>query len=69
MAICLSQMRDELLPGLTAVGIFAAETFNSSVPEMSSVSIPAALAMGAAAVVMTNPVVPRRSLFSFFGAR
>lgn len=68
MPVDLHQMRELLLPGL--IGITAQKEFawNSAfakalvepVTSLPPVSLPTAVAMGAAAVVMKNPVVKRR---------
>lgn len=70
MPVSLHHMRDEMLPGLRALEfsfvrsheIFAANIFNAgaAVESLPAVSLPVAFAMGAAAVVVKNPVVTRR---------
>jgi hypothetical protein len=74
MAVTLAQIRQELLPGLFAIQgsydaipaqwarVFALDEVVAPLP---SVSLPQALIMGAAAVVITNPEVTRRGLLGW----
>jgi hypothetical protein len=70
-------MRELMLPGLRNAALcrsfsytkefYAAEAFNSayeSAPILPTVSLPVAVAMGAAAVLINNPEVTRRNLFN-----
>ena len=80
MAVGLVHMRDLLLPGLYSVTgsyssmpamwetVFATEEVEAAAPLLSlPVSLPAAFAIGAAAVVIKNPIVTRR-FWSWFNA-
>ena len=76
MAVGLEHMRDVLLPGLweirgsySAVPVMWEKVFAAPVVEeiaLPLISPQAALAMGAIAVVIKNPKVSRRGLFSWF---
>ena len=80
MPVCVTQIRNELMPGLRALHysfaqtkeIWAANVFNEAVvaagevaPALPTVSLPVAVAMGAAAVLIQNPEISRRGLFSW----
>ena len=47
--------------------IYAANILNGTVETTTAVSLPVALALGAAAVIVQNPEVSRRGLFSWWG--
>ena len=83
MAVSISHMRDLLMPGLMSVtgsystmpaqweALFAADAVEeaSAAPLLAvPVSLPAAIAIGAAAVVIKNPTVTRR-FWSWFSPR
>lgn len=82
MPVSLEHMREELLPGLRALHysfartkeIYAANVMNTAfdaefLPLLSApISLPAAVAVGAAAVVIKNPTVTRR-VFSWFNSK
>jgi hypothetical protein len=81
MAVNLANIRDELLPGLMALQysfattkeIYAANAFNAAfavVPtaEIPMVSLPLALAAGAALAIIKNPEISRRG-FIAWGSR
>ena len=70
MPVKLEEMRDLLLPGLRSMTgsrpyftvIDVPHSWNDMFRSASTVSVPTAIAMGAAAVVMKNPRVTRRFL-------
>ena len=74
MPVNISEIRNLLMPGLISIsGNYVdmpsmwTEAFEEGaelVPEIASVSLPVAVAMGAAAVLINNPEVTRRSLFN-----
>ena len=73
MPVCVSKIRDELLPGLWEVrGMYCAIPTQWAVvfaeeaaPILPPVSLPVAVAMGAAAVLIQNPEISRRGLFAW----
>ncbi len=73
MAVELTAMRDLLLPGLFAVrGSYSVmpyawvDVFAEEAAAIPTLNLPAAVAIGAAAVLIQNPEVSRRSLFSWW---
>ena len=74
MAVCVSQIRDLLMPGLWEIrGAYSAmpSVWESVFAEeaeaaLPTIGVPAALALGAAAVIIHNPEVSRRGLFSWW---
>ncbi len=46
--------------------IYAANILNGTVETTTAVSLPAALAIGAAAVIIRNPDISRRGIFSWW---
>lgn len=73
MPVALSHMRDILLPGMMEIAysyrmmplqysFTATETVGVNILPEVALPLPAALALGAAAVIIKNPVVSRRFL-------
>ena len=75
MPVNLTEMRDLLLPGLLEIRTtyaalpteWATMFTEAEAAPLPSVSLPVAIAMGAAAVVIKNPEIERREMWNWLG--
>lgn len=63
----VSRAYAEMLDNMFMVGHASVNGAETNAPPQVAVPVSAALALGAAAVVVRNPVVERRRLFAWFG--